>query len=88
MFKRLTFIQQVWLMVGLVLCGFILSTLCKQGIFSNIGWVLGGLLFVLHPVCPESWKWRYGDDDRRMKRDYRIAGAVVIFIGLITKFGV
>lgn len=88
MLKKLTFKQQAWLMAGILVCGFVLSTIFKQGFFSNIGWVLAGLLFIVHPVCPESWKWRYGDDDKRMQRDYRIAGVVVVFIGLITRFGV
>lgn len=84
----LTFARQWRLMAGIVLSGLILSTLFKQGIFSNIGWILAGLLFVIHPVCPEAWKWKYGDDDSRMKRNFRIGGAVVIFLGLITRFGV
>lgn len=80
--------RQIWLMVGIIILGFILSTLFKQGIFSNIGYALAGLLLVIHPVCPETWKWKYGDDERRMKRDCRIAGIAVIFFGLITRFGV
>ena len=84
----LTFKRQSWLIAGIVLLGFVLSTLLKQCIFSNIGWVLAGLLFVIHPVCPETWKWKYGDDEKKMKRDFRIGGAVVIFLGLITRFGV
>jgi len=88
MIKKLTFKQEWWIMAGIVLCGLFLATLFKQGIFSNIAWVLAGLLPIIHPVCPERWKWRYGDDDKRMKRDFRIGGAVVVLIGLITRFGV
>ena len=86
--SRLTFKQQWWLMAGFILLGAVLSTLLKHGIFSNIGWVLAGLLFVIHHVCPETWKWKYGDDERLMKRDYRIGGAAVILVGLMTRFGV
>lgn len=75
-------------MVGIVLLGHVLATLFKQGAISNIGWVLAGLLFVINPVCPETWKWRYGNDEKRMNRDFRIAGAAVIFIGIMTRFGV
>lgn len=84
----LTWGRQWWLMAVIVFVGVALASLLKQGVFSNIAWVLAGLLPIIHPVCPEAWKWKYGDDDKRMKRDSRIAGAVVIFIGLITRFGV
>lgn len=74
--------------MGILLCCFLMATFLKQGIIYNVGWVLSGLLFVLHPVCPEAWKWRYGDDEKRMKRDFRIAGAVAILFGLLIRFGV
>ena len=86
--EKLTFRRQWWLgMAVLVLC-FVLATHFKVGVISNIGWVLFGLAFVIHPVCPEVWKWRYSDDEKRMKQDFRIAGVVTILIGLITRFGV
>ena len=86
--KNLTFRQQFWTGIAILIVCFILATILKRGIISNIGWILDGLLFVIHPVCPEAWKWKYGDDEKRMKRDFRIAGCVVILIGLITRFGV
>ncbi|MGI5963423.1 MAG: hypothetical protein ACOX7N_06895 [Lawsonibacter sp.] len=88
MIKHLTFKQQWWLAFGIVLCSFVFSTLFKQGIFSNIGWILAGLLFVIHPVCPEGAKWRYKDREKEMKRDFRVGGVIIIIIGLITRFGV
>lgn len=86
--KNLTFKQQFCIQLAIMIGGFILATVLKHGIIYNIGWVLSGLIFVIHPVCPEAWKWRYGDNEKRMKRDFRIAGAVVILFGLITRFGV
>ena len=86
--KKLTFKQQFCTGLAIEIVCFILATILKQGIISNTGWILYGLLFVIHPVCPNAWKWRYGDDDKRMKRDFRIAGCVVILFGLITRFGV
>lgn len=86
--KWLTWEREMWLVAGIVFFGFMLSALFKQGVFSNIGWVLAGLLPIINPVCPEAWKWKYGNDEKRMKRDSRIAGAVVIFVGLITRFGI
>ena len=86
--KNLTFKQQFFIGLAVEVVCFILATTFKKGIISNIGWIFYGLLFVIHPVCPEAWKWRYGDDEKRMKRDFRIAGAVVILFGLITRYGV
>ena len=86
--KNMTFRQQLRAGIVLLLVCFVLATILKKGFLYNIGWILDGLLFVIHPVCPETWKWRYGNDEKRMERDFRIAGCVVIVIGLITRFGV
>lgn len=85
---KLTFKRQCWLSVALILIGCLLATFLKQGVFENIAWVLIGLLYIFHPVVPESFKWRYSGDEKRMQRDARIAGAIAILIGLITRFGV
>ena len=86
--EKLTFKQQFYTGLAVMIACFVLATIFKRGFFSNVGWVLYGLLFVIHPVCPEAWKWRYGDDDKRMKRDFRIAGCAVILFGLMIRFGV
>lgn len=86
--KTLTFKQQLLIGLAIEIVCFILATTLKMGIISNVGWIIYGLLFVIHPVCPETWKWRYGDDEKRMKRDFRIAGATVILFGLLIRFGV
>lgn len=86
--NKFTFAQQWWLAFGIMLCCAALATFLKQGIFANLGWMLAGLLFILHPVCPEMAKWRYRNDEERMKRDFRIAGAVIFAIGLMIRFGV
>ena len=85
---ELNYKRQCWLAVGIVLFCFILAGLTGWNKASNVGWVLAGLLFIVHPLVPESIKWRYAGDEKRMARDARIAGAVVILVGLITKFGV
>lgn len=85
---RLNYKRQCWLAVGIVLLGFILARLTGWAIASNVGWVLAGLMFIVHPIVPESAKWRYAGDKKKMARDSRIAGAVVIVVGLITRFGV
>lgn len=88
LFDRLNYKRQCWLAVGIVLFGFILARLTGWAIASNVGWVLAGLLSIVHPLVPESIKWRYAGDEKKMARDSRIAGAVVIVVGLITRFGV
>lgn len=86
--KNLTFKQQFYISMSITIFCFILATWLKIGFIHNIGWVLFGLAFVIHPVCPEAWKWRYGKDEQRMNRDFRLAGIVVILIGLLTKYGI
>ena len=86
--KSISYKQQFFMGIAVLSACFILAAILNQGIVYNIGWVLDGLLFVIHPVCPEAWRWRYGDDDDRMKRDFRIAGAVVILFGLIVRYAV
>lgn len=88
LFDRLNYKRQCWLAVGIVLFGFVLARLTGWAIAPNVGWVLAGLLYIVHPLVPESIKWRYAGDERKMARDSRIAGAVVIVVGLITRFGV
>ncbi len=86
--NRLTFKKQMWIGMGIIAAGFVLAHLLKHGVFSNLAWILNGLLFVIHPVCPERWKWQYADDEERMRRDFRTAGAFVVLMGILTCFGV
>ncbi len=88
LFDRLDYKRQCWLAVGIVLFCFILAKFTGWAVAPNVGWVLAGLLSIVHPLVPESIKWRYAGDEKKMARDARIAGAVVVLVGLITKFGV
>lgn len=85
---ELTFGRQCVLAVGVALAAATAASLCQRAWLANAGWVLAGLLFVAHPVCPKSAEWKYGGDRRRMRRDGRIAGAVVALLGAITRFGI
>ena len=51
--NRLTFKKQMCTGIGIAATGFVLAHWLKQGIFANLAWMLCGLLFVIHPVCPE-----------------------------------
>ena len=60
--KNWTFGQQfAVLLVVLVVCN-VLSFATRIGWFHNLGWLLYGLLFVVHPVWPRSWD--YADHDK------------------------
>ncbi|MCD8190676.1 MAG: hypothetical protein LUD78_10800 [Clostridiales bacterium] len=75
--EKLTFQRQFLLCVVLVLCGFLLAALTNCGVFSNVGWVAAGLLFVVHPVCLPNANNRTAA---------RIGGGIVILLGLVLRF--
>ena len=80
---KLTFSTQLKLGLGILAVGFVLSTVFRQGLFTNIAWGLYGVLFVIHPVFPIRVTPR--------KRDLlllRLAGLLVVALACITKFGV
>ena len=63
--------------------GFVLSTVFRQGLFTNIAWGLYGALFVIHPVFPIRVTPR--------KRDLllmRLAGLLLVLLACISRFGV
>lgn len=81
--KKLTFRMQLSVGLGVLAVCFVLSTLTRQGIFTNIGWFIYGALFAVHPVCPRRYSYV---DQVRMKRGLRVAGAVVMVMAVITRF--
>lgn len=78
--KNLTFKKQIILGIILIIIGKLLEFTFHNGIFSNIAWILYGLIFLLNPVCPE----RY--DNKAGKLGARFAGILCIIIGLLTRF--
>ena len=80
--EKLTFKRQLFLGIVLIIAGNILAFIFRKGIFSNIAWILYGLLFIINPVYPE----RYRDNGGKAKIAVRIAGIVCIIVGLITRF--
>ncbi len=81
--KSSFFLTQLWIAVGLVVASFLLSVLLQNGTASNLGWVLAGLLFLLHPVLPQNREKTPG----RLWL-VRLAGAVVILVGVLVRFQV
>ncbi len=81
--QRITFKMQLYISAALILIGNLLSTLLKNGTLCNIVWILSGLLYILHPVCPSETT-----DNPRIERAIRIAGVILILIGLLIRFQV
>lgn len=80
--EKLTFKRQLSLGIVLIIAGNILAFIFRKGIFSNIAWILYGLLFIINPVYPE----RYRDNGKKAKVAARIAGIVCIIVGVTTRF--
>lgn len=67
----------------IIIAGIVLSHLLKIGWFSNIAWVIYGLIYVLHPLDLHNQPLT-----PKGAAAVRIAGAVIMLFGLITRFGV
>ena len=81
--KKLAYHVQIKISVGILLLCFVLAHITKQGVFTNVGWVISGLFFVINPVWPKMWDWK---DHKYLKLGSRIGGILAIVIGLITRF--
>lgn len=79
---KLTFKRQIIIGIILIIVGNILAFTFHKGVFSNIVWIIYGLLFIINPVYPE--KYRY--NEIKAKIGAKVAGIVCIIVGLITRF--
>jgi len=78
--KGLNYGNQIWLgVIQLVICH-ILAHLLEMGWIINIGWIIYGLLFVLHPVYPQR-----AASSPHIKLYVRIAGVVIVLFGLMLR---
>lgn len=82
MTKRFTFKAQLLCGVIIAIASCTLSFALRRSIFMNIAWIIYGLMWLLHPVCPE------GFDKSRGSQLARAAGVICIAVGLIVKFGI
>lgn len=80
--KKLTFQNQIFLGVVLIAAANALAFIFRFGIFTNIAWILYGLLFLINPVYP---KWYHGEREKA-KLGARIAGVLCILVGFLTRF--
>ena len=80
--KKLTFQNQIFLGVVLIAAANALAFIFHYGIFTNIAWILYGLLFFINPVYPK----RYHGEQEKAKLGARIAGVLCILVGILTRF--
>ena len=80
--RKITFKQQIFIGIILIIVGNVLALFLQKGLFANIAWVLYGLILILNPVYPE----RYSNDVRKAKLGSRIAGIICILAGILTRY--
>ena len=79
---KITFKQQVFIGIILIIAGNVLALILHKGLFANIAWILYGLILILNPVYPE----KYSNDEKRAKLGSRIAGIICILAGILTRY--
>lgn len=79
---KLNFKNQLILGVVILMAGFACATVTKIAVCANIGWIIYGLLFVIHPVWPENAR------NPRVALYMRLVGVIIILLGLVARFGV
>ena len=79
---KITFKQQVFIGIILIIAGNVLALILHNGLFANIAWILYGLILILNPVYPE----KYSNDEKRAKLGSRIAGIICILTGILTGY--
>lgn len=82
---RLTFQAQIIVTMILVVVGFISSLWFNKDIYYNLAWAFTGLIFYINPVYPKNITSLEQENE---KKGIRIAGMILVFIGLTNGFGV
>ena len=80
-----SFRQQLLLCFVVFLIDILLAHLFQTGVFHNLSWLVWGLLFLVNPVWPEGW---IPISPSHQNKGLRIAGAILILIGLTARFGI
>ena len=83
--KRVNFKLQMLFSSILVIAGFVCSLLLKNDVWYNLAWAVLGVLFFINPVYPEN---AVPLEQEKAKKGIRIAGIILVFIGLTNGFGV
>ena len=78
--KKLTYEAQLTISFFLVILGNIFSDICDCWIYHSIAYIIGGLLFIVHPVVPKRL-----EGIEKAVFWTRIAGVILILIGIFTR---
>lgn len=82
---KINFRLQIIVTLILVIAGFISSIWFNKDIYYNLAWALTGLVFFINPVYPQN---AIQLEEEKAKKGIRIAGMILVFIGLTNGFGV
>lgn len=78
--KKLTYEVQLTISFFIVILGNALSDIFGFWIFHSIAYVIGGLLFIAHPVVP-----KHLEGIEKAVFWTRIAGVILLLIGVFTR---
>ena len=77
---KLTYKAQMLISVVIILAANVISTVMKHWIYRSAGFVICGLLWIIHPVLPN------GAEVSKITLLWtRIAGVILILIGVFTR---
>lgn len=77
---KLTYRAQLLISCAVIVLTSIVSSMLKHGIYRNLGFVVCGLLWLIHPVLPNG-----AEVSHRTLLWVRLAGIVLILIGIFTR---
>ena len=82
---RINFRTQIIVTLILIIVGFISSLWLAKDIYYNLAWAFTGLVFFINPIYPINIT---NIEPEKAKKGIRIAGMILVFIGLTNGFGV
>ncbi len=77
---KLTYKAQMIIAVVVILLANVLSTIFKHWIYRSAGFVVCGLIWIIHPTLPNG-----AEVSKRTLLWVRLAGVVLILIGVFTR---
>lgn len=77
---KLTYKAQMLIALVIILLSNVISTILKHWIYRSVGFVVCGLLWVIHPVVPNGV-----EVSKKTLLWTRIAGLILILIGVFTR---